>query len=434
MWSLFRKKPAVGVDIGDFSIEVVRLDPVRKTVVAGRVTFGESVIQRGRVVDRAQLTRKLSEVLGAAKPKPLAPKRGSVSAVVSLPESQTFTHVFEVDLQLSGDKLREHVLDAARGVIPLKLERSRWDFEISTEKKSVQRVVFVSSPSDVVEEFVDVLQEARLNPVVIDTELVSISRAVLDREDGPTLLMDLGANRTLIGIVDGSGTSYVSLTVPIGGKQMTQALVNKMGTSQGEAEKAKREHGFSRQDENSEVKGILQQVLDPVVREAQGVLHHYNDVLSMSIERALLVGGVSLTPDIEAFLSERLGRDVKRADPTNVIQSKLGIDIESYARDNLPDSPVLFTTAIGLAIRGAQQKTLDDGINLLERHRHTEEYTQAAKARIKTEKHSTRRRKRRGERKRGIVMNARSVAILVFFAASIVILAFALYKYVFSSP
>jgi len=54
---------------------------------------------------------------------------------------------------------------------------------LSSRDRSEKHVVFVSSPTEVVEEFLQALQKVRVKPTIISTELGSISRAILQEED-----------------------------------------------------------------------------------------------------------------------------------------------------------------------------------------------------------------------------------------------------------
>lgn len=431
MWPL-RKKSAVGIDIGDFSIEVVQLDTRRRSIITGRTTFGESVIRQGRIIDKIQLTKKLKDALESAKPASLVKKRGYLPAIVSLPESQTFTHVFTVDSDLSGVDLQEHVLQEIRGVIPLDIEKSKWDFDVFGSGEATKQVVFVSSPREVVDEFVGALREARINTVAVDTELMSICRATLRGQDKHTLIMDLGANRTLIGVVDGTGTPYISVTVPIGGKQMTSALAQTLNIGEGEAEKLKRNKGFLPQQDTSKIHEILQQAIAPVLNEAKKALAYMDSHLQVQENLVLLVGGVSLTPGIEQFLSERLSRTVRRANPADVLESKAKVSMKGLNKEPLGDSPVLFATAIGLAMRGSNEKEVEHGINIIKEREVVREKRRTRGTKAESRKGlSERKKKREGKfpRKR---FSAATVSVSVFFVIAIVVLGYVIYAYLIS--
>ena len=91
---LFKKIP-FGLDISDFSIEVLQLQKRFGKLYLGsynRTELEEGIIEEGKILKAEKLQEKIKEVLRDAVPKRI----DTSQLILSLPESKTFLYIFRV--------------------------------------------------------------------------------------------------------------------------------------------------------------------------------------------------------------------------------------------------------------------------------------------------------------------------------------------------
>ena len=332
MFNFLRRQPVVGIDISDYSIEVLQLNKRKEVLSYARTILEEGIVQDGKILNKEKLVEKLKEVLRDIKAK---------KAILSLPESKIFIGDFKI--------------------IPWQLE------EVYTDKiNNIQ----IAAPKKIVDQYAEVIKLVGIEPVVIDIESISLGRALISKESKTkdktsTMIIDIGARTTNLSIFNSGGVLKNSITVPIAGSHFTKAIADYIKTlkqknieteEQGllkKAEQLKRESGFN---PDSRILSILQASFQSIVKEIKEAVSYYENNRGEKIEEIILAGGSALLPKIDEYLAMNLERKVVIGDP-----------LEQIKNDQLTDEkypPILFANVIGLALRGAGD--ISKGINLLQ--------------------------------------------------------------------
>lgn len=369
------KKPAIGIDISDYSIEVLQLSKNKGVLAYNRTILEEGIVQDGKIIKKEKLAEKLKEVLENTKHNALQAKSCKLKAILSLPESKIFIHYFELPRNLRGEALREKILEESSKIIPLNQERVYWDY-IAIPNKESQRVAYVGALKEIVDEYVEVMRSVGIETVAIDAESLSLSRALMPashklQATSSIMIIDIGARTSNASIFNHDKLLALSITIPIAGNNFTRAIVEFIKTKKQEnnktkkqieenlliveAKQLKREFGFDASNPDNRILSILQASFQPIIKGLKEAISHYENNRGEKIEEIILAGGSALLPKIDEYLAANLERKVKIGDPLKQIGSSQLADKKH--------SPILFANVVGLALRSIGD--ISKGINLL---------------------------------------------------------------------
>lgn len=351
--TMFFKKTSLSIDISDFSIEVICLEgPINspRLLALGRAKLTEGIVEDGQILDRKALEKSLKEVIE----KPKFGRIGTKKLIFSLPESKSFIHRFQLPANLPKGQIPEYLSSQARENFPYQLENLYFDY---------QEALLVAAPKRIVNDYLEIFKSCHLKPQALEIESLSLARALLADSKEPVLIADIGARTTNLNIFDG-GELKLSFSVPIAGNKFSQAVSEKLNIPLERAENLKKEIGLNPVIGEGKVFLILQKELQGIVEEIKKIKGYFQDKTGKSIEKMVLAGGSSALPNLGKYLAENLGITVEIGDPW----LKINIDIlkrkESFEKA-LEINPILYSTAIGAALRGLDKRPEKSGINLL---------------------------------------------------------------------
>ncbi|HSE35594.1 MAG TPA: pilus assembly protein PilM, partial [Candidatus Paceibacterota bacterium] len=401
-FAIFRKRP-VALFLSDHTIVLLRLAPNGTVVSYARANLPQGIMQDGAVLDRKKLVYQVRELALSAAPTPISLVE-DVPVMLAIPESKTFTHLFTFPKAsvATEDALKEAVKNEAMRIIPIDFARIYWDMQvITTPDETKTTVLFAGTLKDVVQDYIAVCEECHMFPVAIDMEAIALSRSLLGSIGGSTMVVDIGSRTTTVAFYDEAKRINMSITIPIAGDAFNRAIMEHMNVTIEEAEALKRRDGFDRANTENRVLVILQERVQAILREIEKALSYYESKFGKRISHIVLAGGSALIKDLDAYLQINLGRDLSVADPLR------GLDRRAE-RVFGPTPAVLLAPAIGLALRGLAKDPSFSDINLL----HGWEGEQWA------------------ERERIILSHWRVLAIPIFIA-SLLLLAYVYYDYIY---
>lgn len=347
----------MGVDISDFSIEVLLLGGKKEILKYDRVELKKGIIENGRIINKEILAEKLKEAI-----------RGRGARVIaSLPESKTFIHLIELDSGLEGEELEKAVREEAMKIVPLSPAESYWDFYIAGfSSQNRQKILYAGAEKELVDEYLEVFSMAGLEPEIFDLESASLGRALIPAKDyfsklrqkeginESSLIMDIGARTCNVSVFNYGGILVLSTIIPIGGNDFTNAIAEKLKIGADEAEKIKK--GLGENDARTkEILSILKKKFQEIIVQTKEIIKNYEEQFGENIDKVILTGGSSLLPKLDEFFSVNINKKVFVGDPLK------NINTGNLFKKNI--SPAIFANVIGLAFRGVGKR--EEGINLL---------------------------------------------------------------------
>lgn len=345
---VFLKVPSIGFDISDQSIRFVELVETHKGLVIGK--YGYRNIPSG-VIDGGEIKNieELKKILSA-----LHEEFKIDFANVSLPEQQAYL------LNISIPKMKQSEI---RGSLELQLEEyvpismgdAMFDYDIiesPEEEKDHLDLSLVAMPRKVAESYSSVFENTGIAPVAFEVEAQAIARAVVPHGDkGTYMIMDFGKTRTGISIVSEEIVVFTS-TINVGGLVLTKAIEKQFGVTTEEAEKIKREQGFTKNKDTQEVFLALMSTISILKDEINKHYAYWNSHLDQDgkkrpkIEKVLLCGGDSNLIGFTDYLLSGLQTEIELANTMINVNT-----FNHYVPEIEFSDSLSYATAIGLALR-----------------------------------------------------------------------------------
>ncbi len=255
---------------------------------------------------------------------------------------------------MSEPELRQAIRWDLDKYVPFPPDQLYFDFWVTgtgaTEFES--RVLLVAVSRDVVDSLVRVLKKAGLNPIAVDIEPLAIKRTLPDAAD--CMLIDSGAAVSQVTLFQNHCPVFTR-SIPIGGNQFTETVMEGMEIGRDEAEliKQKAETILNQESATTNRKALLEQ-LDRVVFELAGEVRRtfeYYQVQNrnVGISRVFITGGGAKTETLPEKLSQILEMPVVLHDPLASMEMS-----SSFNRQYLRGVGPQMSVAVGLALRGIE--------------------------------------------------------------------------------
>lgn len=280
---------------------------------------------------------------------------GTTKAISGLPQHAVFDAVISVPATKDPKQMKLLVEAQVEKLAPLPITEMIIDSRVIDEKKAEKagekekigersRVLVTGAAKTLVAKYVEAFTLAKMELVALETESFALVRSLVGRDKSVILILDVGAQRTNITIVD-KGIPYFTRTVNVGGGMLTKIIAEQMGISLEEAEQMKLDLA---KDVSSGIPPAVEMLLQPILNEINysiGEFRRQEGHGESKIEKVIVTGGSAELPGMVAFLSGKLNVNVYIGDP--------------WARVTVPEAlrPVLdeigprFAVAIGLAMR-----------------------------------------------------------------------------------
>jgi len=210
-------------------------------------------------------------------------------------------------------------------------------------------VLLVAVKKDKINDYVNLVKEAGLEPIVMDVDAFALTNMYelnYEVEGGTLALLNIGASVMNINILK-DGMSIFTRDITVGGNRYTEALQRDFGLTYEDAEKVKRGEEIAGA-EKEQIDGAMASVTEDIVAETQRSFEFFRTTTgSEKVSRVLVSGGCARIGNFTTLLSERLELPVDVADPFKNIK----IDSKKFDVQIIRDSAPMCAVAVGLAIR-----------------------------------------------------------------------------------
>ncbi len=361
-----RNEVSVGIDISDKSIKILALNKQNGDKLLaeafGYITIEEGIVENGRIVNAKKFSNALKEVFEKAQPKPIIPKK----IFLAIPESRTFINIYKVSSNLTDKDLKHKIRVLAAESIPFNPSDLYFDFkEIYYDKKSEKKkILYVASPKEIIDSYLNSFREIGAKTIIVDIESASLARALIKKEDKQEsiLILDMGARTTNTSIID-RGEICSSASFPFGGNHLTKVIATDLKLSFEEADRMKITLGLNKKVGDNKILPILNSFCSPLIDEIKKEIDYYQAKNQRKIKAIIICGGSSLMAGIDAYLEDKIGIRVQRANPW--INWKIEINSKNGTMYLEKEAPILYATVIGLALRGLEKNPKNVNINLV---------------------------------------------------------------------
>lgn len=312
----FKDKPIFGLDIGSSSIKVMQLENEgKKTHVRGYGATGydPKAIKDGVIDDFKSLAGSIHEMIEHNLVGEINTRR----VAVSIPASRTYTRSITLPPMRDNEIMQAVQLEAEQ-YIPVPPEDLYMDYAVIRKNNEGIELLAVAAPKKLVDSHMTLVQMLGLEPVAMDTTILSAGRLFqqqIDINDIPTVLIDFGSSSIDITIHD--KTIIVTGTIPGGGSEFTKLISHKLGTTEQEAHIVKTKYGLSKSKKQAEIEEALHPTLDKLVKEVKRIIRYHEERSGSKrkIEQVITMGGGANMPGLSDYLTSTMRMPVRTCNP-----------------------------------------------------------------------------------------------------------------------
>jgi type IV pilus assembly protein PilM len=354
----------VGLDIGTQSIKIIALEKKKNRWRLNQIRY-EQFASRGEE-DPIGYDKWLQETL-----KTVVSAMGLSGAWASTPLSGTQVALRKMSFpEMPLGEVKEAVRFQGQTVFPFVLENAVIDVAPvgkSTDKKEAKQDVLVAAAMrDQVNQRVNLLREAQLNPFCLSLVPIALKKTYLLTKDRPpnesVALIDIGAHTSTIAMVQKDEVVF-SREIGIGGENLTEALmdlsrINRPGgiLSYQEAEEIKFKYGIPLDEMEGEqteeglslesIREGLMPIVDRLIMEIDRSFGYFKtQAENQNIDRIFLSGGGSLLKGLGPAIGRSFNLPVADYDFWDRLEIDREVDEAGFA-GRYP----LFIAPLGLAM------------------------------------------------------------------------------------
>lgn len=333
-------RPAIGLDIGTSGVRAAELSFSKGQVTLekfGQVALPDGAVRDGEVVDPDAVAAAIKQLWAHTK---FSSKR----VVIGVANQKVIVRQVDVPW-MPADELKKSLGYQMQDFVPMPIDQAVLDFHPLEELAGangarVLRGLLVAASRDMVNSSLEAVQKAGLSPVMVDLTSFAVIRSLADTDHlgmgAPVeALVDVGARVTNIVVHQGGVPRFVRILL-MGGQDVTDAVAERMGVPQEQAEAMKQQLGFGGATESLDTQAasrVIEAVGSAFVDEVRGSLDYYlASSGSSQITRLVLTGGGARLNGLAARLQAMTRVGVEIGSPLNSLQvGRTGLSPEQIA-------------------------------------------------------------------------------------------------------
>jgi type IV pilus assembly protein PilM len=350
---LFGKKAnLVGLDIGSSTIKAAEIVETKKGPSLksfGMIDIAPGVITDGAIKEPESVADSIRQLfkLYNLKGQNVVISIGGYSVIVKKINVQT----------MEEEQLQETIHFEAEQYIPFDISDVNLDFQILGESEinpNQMSVLLVAAKKDMVNDYINLIQMAGLNPCIIDVDafaLQNIFEFNYDLNGENIALIDIGASKTSLNILKGKSSVFMR-DVSLGCGQINQKIISLLDCSPREAEELKHSDQSDRisTEEMTEITSSV--VADWCMEIRRALDFFYSTYPDDQIKRIVLSGGGANIKEFRQLLAAETSAEVETVKPfENFI-----LDEDRYDPSHFDQIAPQAAICMGLAIRRVDDK------------------------------------------------------------------------------
>lgn len=353
---------AIGIDIGSSAIKIVEIK--RKGGKAVLETYGAIALGPYAEMEAGRVTNLPVEKNALALQEVL--KQSGVTGknvALSVPIQSSLIFIIDLPAQIQEDEIATIVPTEARKYIPVPITEVSIDYFILPKREQsfeemnnpeatampVDKinVLVVATQNEAVGKQRSILSQCDLTPAFFEIEIFSSIRSNFEHELSPVLLMDFGASRTKLSIVEfGMVKGYH--TIDRGGADITNSISKSLSIPFSEAEKMKKDFGLFGNPAEQTLADIIKVHIDYIFSETNNVLLGYEKKNDRTISKVIFTGGGALLKGLKEVAVNNFRAEIEIGHPFSKVEAP------AFLEKVLLTMGPEFAVALGLALRKLQ--------------------------------------------------------------------------------
>jgi type IV pilus assembly protein PilM len=346
-------KNCIGLDIGSSSVKAVQVKRSKRGIelqAFGVEPLMPQTIVDGTIMDQGAVVQAIRTLWNRLR------LRQKEVAIAIAGHSVIIKKINMPSMSLL--ELQEQIPYEAEHHIPFAKDDVEIDYDVVNMENAAgqMEILLVAAKKEVVHDYVSVVREAGLNPVVVDVAAFTTQNAYevnYDLEPGETtVLINIGAAISNINIIR-DNTSLFTRDVTIGGNAFTEEIQKQLSVSQDEAEAYK--VGGSMDEAGvvpQEVEKIMESTAEVMAGEFQRSLDFFlATATDTNVSRICLGGGTAKVSALHRAIEKRSRLKVEVLDAWRRVTINPKLD-GTYLGSHSPEALV----SLGLALRAPGDK------------------------------------------------------------------------------
>ncbi|MCX6757390.1 MAG: type IV pilus assembly protein PilM [Candidatus Nomurabacteria bacterium] len=353
---------AVGIDIGTSAIKIVEIK--KKGGKAVLETYGSVSLGSYASVENGRVTNLPAEKIALALKEVLKESDVSTkSSALSISSQSSLIFTIEIPPNIKESSLSTIIPTEARKYIPVPITEVSLDWFILPKKEpsfeeennpdlpiaeaQKTEVLVVAIENDAIAKYQSVVTTCSLDAAFFELEVFSSIRANFDHELSPVLLLDFGASKVKLSIVEFGAVKSFHI-INRGGADITESISKSLSIDFPKAEEMKREFGLLGNSTEKNLTEIIKTHIDYVFSETNSVLLGYEKKYNKTISKVILTGGGSLLKGFKEMSVGNFPVQVEVGTPFSKVSAP--VFLEKVLLATGPE----FAVALGLALRKLQ--------------------------------------------------------------------------------
>ena len=346
----------LGVDIGSSAIKVVQLK--KKNGKAVLETYGVLSLGPYGSTDVGSVTNLKTEDISRALIDVMKESNVTTkSAVISIPSLSSLIFTITLPGKIVESQLPKIIPIEARKYIPVPISEVTLDWFIIPQDEEVFEtdesssdpvsakieVLVVVIQNETLAQYQEILKKTGLKSDSFEMEIFSNIRSTFNHELAPIMLIDFGASKTKISIIE-TGVVRVFHVINRGSQDITRNISQSLSITFEEAEKLKRSAGLDASID-PRVEKVARLVVDFIFSDIHSVVFSYEKKYNKNVSKVFLVGGGSLLRGLLNNAKESFHTEVVYSNPFSKTEAP------AFLAPILETSGPEFSVAVGLALR-----------------------------------------------------------------------------------
>ncbi len=348
---------AVGVDIGTSSIKLVELK--KKGGKAVLETYSTLALGPYGGLDVGATTNLSTEILTKAIADAL--REGSITtkdAAFSIPSSASLVFLLDIPSSVDEKELPNIVPTEARKYIPVPIAEVTLDYWVTPHRQEsfyneaspeelapkTSEVLVAAIHNETLSKYRELTKTSGLDADVFEIEAFSAIRSTFTHELSAVLMIDLGASRTKLSIVE-YGIVRNFHIINKGSADITTNISKSLSIPFAQAETMKRDIGLTGGGEGKAVSDIAKLTVDYILGETTNVIQSFEKKYSKPISKVILTGAGVLLPGLKDHAAEVFRTEVVYGNPFEKVE------VPAFIAKVLAETGPEFAVALGLALR-----------------------------------------------------------------------------------
>ena len=338
-----RKKTSIGLDIGSGFVKVVEVDhsgaQPEVTRVAMRALLPDAIVE-GEIMDYglvSETVRGLFEQLGIK----------NAEVVTAIGGHDVIIKKIQMDRMKESDA-REVIRWEAEQHVPFDIKSVELDFQIlNPHDEGMQMdVLLVAAKRELVDNKVGLLQDAGVNPVIIDVDAFALHNAFEhnypEAQDGIIALVNVGHETTNVNILE-NGIPILTRDIPFGSRRIREDLQRERGLTAEQAEDV-----VQARETVEDLERFVDASADEIavgIERASAFLMTRED--GETLGKIFLSGGGARVPGMVESLARRMNVETRLVNPFE----RVPVRPDAAGEVSIEEAAPMLLLPLGLALR-----------------------------------------------------------------------------------